>query len=336
MSDVKLKSIAIWFVPIFLIGLGILPFTSGDVAVRVIYLVLATLSWRFMAARLGVFSFGHVGFVVLGAYASALFMTKLDFGFFTSTVLTLILVGVTGLFMGLVSMKIRGVFFVMLTYGFLQLVVDLANGTPSLTGGGFGMSVPQMFPGLGPDQWKNYFILGIGLMVLWFVGEYFTSHSNIGINLSAIRDDEDEARVLGMNTLLWKASTSAYVAMWGGLAGAFYGNFVGYITPFMGQDVVQGMIIAFAVIGGLHSLTGVAISTVCLVMLHSQLQATAQAYSEVAIGIAALVAVVVFPTGVAGMLRSARAKLGVPRRGSSGDGDESEASGARVQETVGS
>ncbi|HEY9472090.1 MAG TPA: branched-chain amino acid ABC transporter permease [Propionibacteriaceae bacterium] len=317
----NLRSFAIWFLPILVICPGILLVTSGDVAVRVLYLGLATISWRFLAARLGVFSFGHIGFVVLGAYASALCMTKLGLGFVPATLLTLVIVGVSGLVMGLISMKIRGIFYVILTYGFLQLIVDLANGTPQLTGGGFGMAVPQVFPTLGPDQWKNYFVLGLILVLVWFAGEYIVAHSHLGTNLAAIRDDEDEARVLGMNTLMWKSTTNAYVAVWGGLAGAFYGNFVGYITPVMGQDVVQGMVIAFAVIGGLHSLAGVGIATVGLVILHSELQATAQAYSEVAIGVAALVAVVMFPTGLAGLARSVQAAVRSRTRGRDDEGE---------------
>ena len=81
------------------------------------------------------------------------------------------------------------------------------------------------------------------------------------------------------------------------------------------------MVIAFAVIGGLHSLAGVGIATVGLVILHSELQATAQAYSEVAIGVAALVAVVMFPTGLAGLARSVQAAVRSRTRGRDDEGE---------------
>jgi branched-chain amino acid transport system permease protein len=289
------------------IVLAAVPLASGhgatlDVGITSLYFALLVLSWNLVAGYIGIFSFGHVAFALVGAYVSAILSQRAP-GVPVPVAMLAggVAAGLLGAVLGAISLRLRDSALVVMTFAFAELARIVVLGLSDVTGGSNGTQSAFLFEaGRGA---MPYYLCALGLVGVFVVLQLTIMRTRVGYYLAAIRDDEVGLRAIGLNPLRWKVLTFTYSAVWAGLAGAFLASYIGFITPEIGSFNNMSWIIAMGVIGGLGTVSGPLAGAVALTLLTDRLAVTAE-LSSLLFAIAVLVVLLVAPEGLAGIGRS--------------------------------
>lgn len=225
-----------------------------DAAVSLIYFLLLSASWNLMAGYAGQMSFAHVSFAVIGGYVTASCADRWGVPPLLAMPLAGLVTAVLGLLLGLVTLKFRDVFLAIATFAFAGAFQAWAVATSSVTGGINGMPAAPLFD--MEDQTRACVWLGLALVVLFYALQWAILTSRWGLFLRAVRDREAVALGLGLRTVLVKVAVCSYVACWAGIAGGYYGGYVGLVTPSMGLLSNMGLVLAMVVVGGMGRVAG--------------------------------------------------------------------------------
>jgi branched-chain amino acid transport system permease protein len=286
------------------LGAVMLPVVSNDVlwldlGVRTFYYLLLVIGWNLLAGFTGQFSFGHVGLAAIGGYCSALAVQHFSLPIPVGMIVGMLAAGLAGCLLGVVSIRIRGVYLVMTTFALMRVVQIVLYAEQETTGGASGLVVPTLFK---ISEVKQFYLLGLGLTGLLLLSQWLLLRSRAGGYLAAIRLDEEAARAIGINSRFWKIAIFSYSSAWAGVAGAFTAHYAGFLSPGLGSVTEMSLVLAMGTIGGLGSIVGPLVSTVSLQVLSDQLQ-SAGGLSALLFGIVMLVVVVGFPEGIGGLVR---------------------------------
>ncbi len=190
-------------------------------------------SWNILGGYSGYLSLGHAAFVGVGGYTVA----SLYFLLGLSPFLTFPLAGVTAaifaLIIGAICFRIRGSYFLIATMLVLFIMQSLALNLRPVTNGSNGIDLPLFTENfeLEGDIW---YFCGLALAVITSGTAYLIEHSRFGLNLVAIREDEDVARAMGVRVVHCKAAAFVISAALAGVSGAFYTYRAHIIEPFYG------------------------------------------------------------------------------------------------------
>lgn len=214
-----------------------------------LYVALAQ-AWNILGGYTGYLFLGTSGWVGLSAYATGLFMVNGGYSFWVAVFFASLVAGGIGLLVGLILLRLRTGYFAIATYGVAYILRELANNLTGLTGGGMGLLLP-LVPG-GPDVRNTFFYLTmLALVGLFAVITSIVHRSRLGYALRAIREDEDAAPALGINTSMYKMIAFTICAWMMGLAGGVYGFWLGFLEPDSAFDpLMPVMVIAMAMLGG--------------------------------------------------------------------------------------
>jgi branched-chain amino acid transport system permease protein len=274
----------------------------------VMYAALAT-AWNLLGGFSGYLSLGHAAFFGLGAYAEAILFQHIGIGsgYRPFAVLPLIGIGVAlvSVPLGLVFLRVRAATFAIVTISMLFLVQQLAFNLHSLTNGAQGMSMPlPPFPVQTYERPFYFAMVGIYLAAMLISWAVYTG--KLGLDLFAIRDDEDRARGLGIRTTY--AKTVAFAASAGlvSMAGAVWAYYEGFIYPQFAVDplVTIGMVL-MAFLGGRGTVWGPTVGALILVPTQQYL-AYSQGVSQwylIAYATVFLVIMLLMPRGILPSLR---------------------------------
>jgi len=288
-----------------------LPKVGGyvDLGSQVVVLGLAAMALNFLLGYTGVLSFGHAAYFGLGAYGAAMTIRYLV----PSTGLSLVvgtLVGtIAAAIIGPMIVRLRGVYFAMLTIAFGQVFYFIAFRWSSATGGDDGLTGWTRLPlNLGfttidiqnnPDAFFYLalvmFALAVGVMA-WLL------RSPFGRTLLAIRENERRARFLGIPVdrhiwISWVISC-CFVS----LAGALYALLDNFVDPRALYWTQSGDFVIMAVLGGMRSFWGPLIGAAIYVVLRDYLSSLTENWMSF-IGLFFILVVLFFPRGVLGMIR---------------------------------
>lgn len=224
-----------------------------DYGVLTAYFILLAGSWNLLAGFTGQFSFAHMGFAALGAYLSILLNQALGIPVGPSLAFAGLLTAVAGLGLGIVSMRVRGVYLSFVTFAFAGAFQVLVIGWYSLTHGALGRTAEVLFTGISrtPFVW-----LGLALVVAFYVCQRLVLESRLGIQAMAIREREEVAEGLGVRTRRVKVTIFVITSFWAGVAGAFYAGYEGFVDPNIGSLTNMGLVVAMVVIGGIGTRAG--------------------------------------------------------------------------------
>jgi len=217
--------------------------------------------WNILGGFAGQLSLGHAAFFGIGAYTSTLLFTTFELSPWIGMIPGMLLAGLFGLFVGFVSFHYRlvGPFFTLATIAFAELV-RLAALHLKFTGGSMGILVPLQgdslwqfqFSGKGPYYYISFAMLLAVTALIWWI-----ARSRLGYYLHAIRQDEDAAEAIGVNTRKYKLIAATLSAALTGAGGTFYAQYTQYIVP---EDILTvGLsieIILRAIIGGSGTVLG--------------------------------------------------------------------------------
>lgn len=285
------------------------------------YAILAS-SWSMLAGYAGQFSFGHIGFMGVGAYTAAIFShylwlspeptgicTEFQIGSVwlvvvnavgvTSTSLTqdclqqalaaaggaldvrpmpvwlgillgTVMGGVFGFLIGVLVLRLRAAYLALFTLGFAEILKAAISAEVWLTRGQAGLEMPPLFPGgvtvLGhhfdeTDNLPPYFVM-LGLLLLCLAVLAWLARSRFGLFVRALREDEDAAAALGVDTTRYKVLVFTVTTMMAAAAGAAQGYYIGIITPNNLFLLQMSLVVAMAVIGGVENFVAAALGAV--------------------------------------------------------------------------
>ena len=233
------------------------------------YAIMAS-SWALLAGISGQFSFGHMAFMGIGAYAAGL-IARDGIPFMNvppEAVPTLLAIlvgtltaGFVGLLVGWLLLRLRSSYLALFTIAFSELFRIVMLTEYDYTGGSNGLSLRRLvvMDDVNAAREVEYYIM-FGLLVVSLAFMYWLSNSRIGMFLRAMREDEDAASALGVNIVLYKILIFVITSMIVGLAGAVFYSDVGSerIIPEQLEILQMSLVIAYAVIGGMESLLGAA------------------------------------------------------------------------------
>jgi len=237
------------------------------------YAILAS-SWALLAGIAGQFSFGHMAFMGIGAYAAGLLardgiiITFLNINISGESIPTVLILfwgtlfaGVVGLLVGWLLLRLRSSYLALFTIAFSEIFRIVMLTEYEYTGGSNGLSLHPLvvMEDVNTGRIIEYYIM-FGLLVASLVFMYWVSSSRVGMFLRAMREDEDAASALGVNVVLYKVLIFVITSMIVGLAGAVFYSNVGSerIIPEQMEILQMSLVIAYAVIGGMESLLGAA------------------------------------------------------------------------------
>ncbi len=175
-------------------------------------------------------SLAQGAFLGLGAYTAAIGSVKVGGSPFYWMVLAGVVAGFFAFLLGLLSLRTRGFSFAIITVSFLFLVRILAQNWPSLTNGSSGMTLPLPPWDRAYLNWPFHFAL-VALLVLSMLVAWRIRRTKFGVGLIAMREDEDKAGSIGVNTPTYKMLGFICSAVFTGMAGAVYGYYLTFVDP---------------------------------------------------------------------------------------------------------
>ena len=234
-----------------------------------IYVILA-LSLNLISGYCGQISLGHAAFFGTGAYCAAM-MSKAGFPFALALLGGGALAGILGILVGLTALRVRHDFLAITTMGVGFLFVGIVRQQDWL-GGEMGIfAIPDT--GLSKNE---YFALICVIAFLVAAFSYYVKRSWMGFSFDAIAEDEDTARMLGVDVSLYKLVAFAMGTAIAGVAGGLYALDIKYIGPDSFGFVESITILSMVVIGGIGSVPGVIIAATVLVLMPHWLQFIAE------------------------------------------------------------
>lgn len=218
------------------------------------------MAWNILGGYAGQFSFGHAAFFGTGAYAAAVLHISFGLNPWAGIVAAALAGALVALIVGYLSFRygLRGSYFALITLAFAEVLRILANSV-EFTGGGVGLYVPLNI-GVSNLQFQGktgYYYVALGFAVLSLAVGWAVERSRLGAQMMAIRENEEAAQALGVDTLACKLKAIVISGALTGLGGAFYTHYYLYIDPGIAYGPgVSVEILLVPIIGGLGTLFG--------------------------------------------------------------------------------
>lgn len=227
-----------------------------------------------VAGHTGLLSVAHAAFFGLGAYTSALLTTACEAPFVVGLAASAAIGAVSSLAVSLPSLRLRGDYFVIATFGFQLVTTGVLNNWTSLTRGPLGISAipsPSLF-GWRINTALEFALLAAAFAAIAFVTVCRLTSGGFGRVLHAVREDETFAQSLGKNTVRFKIVVFTVSAAIAAAAGSLYSAYISYIDPssFMVMDSI--LIVSVIVVGGIGSRYGPLVGAVVIVALPEALR----------------------------------------------------------------
>ena len=276
--------------------------------------VLGT-AWNLLGGYAGQVSFGHATFFGVGAYTMMILYLKLGLAPWYGMVLGGIVGALVSLPIGLICFRLRGPYFSLATLAVAEIVRLVALNWEALTSGPVGLlitTLPQVSVGSRSVNWESkvpfYYLVAI-LAVGAMLATYGFSRSRLGAYLLAIREDEDTAESIGIDTVRAKVTTLAFSAFLAGVAGGFYGMYFRYVDPDAVFPIALSVEMVFiAVVGGLATVAGPIIGAIFLVTVSELFRERFLVGHLIFYGLCMMLAIRYLPEGIWGWARRTLAR----------------------------
>lgn len=328
---------------LIVLGLAFAPFLfpgakSLNVAAKILIFIVLVASYDLLLGYTGIVSFAHTMFFGIGAYGIAIASTRLGAGWSSlalgalgAVALSLLLSLVIGLF----SLRVRAIFYAMITLAVASAFQTLASQLSEITGGedGLNFRLPEMlspsfqlsdtpFLGVSPDgRLITYYLVFLSAALL-FLAMLRIVNSPFGRVLQAIRENDFRAEAIGYRTVVFRTWSNVLAAVFATLAGCLLAVWLRYNGPDTSLSFeIMIDILLIVVIGGMGTMYGAIFGATAFVLAQSYLQDLMGLASNAAqsvpllsallspdrwllwLGILFILSVYFFPTGLVGKLR---------------------------------
>ncbi|MBI3912664.1 MAG: branched-chain amino acid ABC transporter permease [Chloroflexi bacterium] len=312
--------------PRFLLGaLGVLaiiyPFTARvffiSLAIEVLIYAIFAMSLDLLLGYTGLVSFGHAAYFGLGAYLAAYLSSTRDIALNLTTNLLItfpvVIIGcaLAAALLGFFAIRTRGIYFLMVTLAFAQMLFSIAISWSRVTGGSDGLAgVPR--PTIGVGAWvyefgsrESMYFLVVGVFAASFFILRRIVDSPFGLTLRGIRENEARLRALGYNTFRYKMAAFSIGGIFAGIAGALAAYYFGIASPDNLYWTNSGAVMIMLVIGGAGTLTGPVYGAATVRLLRNFISSYTERW-ETMLGLVFILFVLFAPRGIAGLLRRER------------------------------
>lgn len=258
--------------------------------VALLFIMLA-LGLNIVVGFAGLLDLGYIAFFAVGAYSYALLASPqlgIHWPFLLLLPLGAAVAALFGILLGAPTLRLRGDYLAIVTLGFGEIIrvflnnlnrpVNITNGPQGITlidplqMGGFSLSQSHSFAGLTFSPVHSYYFVFLVCAVLSIIISLRLENSRVGRAWMAIRDDELAASAMGINTRNVKLLAFAMGATFGGLAGALFASFQGFISPESFHLIDSIMVLCMVVLGGMGNVAGVVLGAVLLTALPEALR----------------------------------------------------------------
>jgi branched-chain amino acid transport system permease protein len=279
----------------------------------VLVYAIALLGLNILTGYNGQISLGHGAFYAIGAYVAAILMDKFGVPYYlTVPVAGVVCLGVGFLF-GLPALRLEGLYLALATFalGVSMPQVLKEKHLEHWTGGVQGIVIMKPDPPFGlpinQDQWLYYFTLAV-LLVMFLLG-WNLLRGRVGRSLIAIRDQPIAAEAMGVNNALYKSLAFGVSAMYTGVAGALGAIAVQFVAPDSFNIFLSITFLVGIVIGGLASIPGAIYGAIFIQFVPNIADQISKAAPWAIYGVFLIGFMYVMPTGVAGAVRIAWARI---------------------------
>ncbi|HUO76643.1 MAG TPA: branched-chain amino acid ABC transporter permease [Thermodesulfovibrionales bacterium] len=307
------------YVPLIAFALAVvLPFAGFSTYIMhmlILVLMWTTIgmSWNLLGGYCGQVSFGHAAYFGVGAYTAGILYSKLGVSPWWGIPFSIIIVGIFAFILGFIVLRLRGPFFALATLASGEVMRITAENLVDFTGGSLGIMIQERT--WVEKIWYYYIILVITAASFFLVKKLI--ESKLGYYFVAIREDQDAAESLGINTTLYKTIALCLSGALTGIAGAFYTNYMGYIDPnvvFALHDI-SIITIMIVMVGGVATYWGPFVGAIIMVFLAEFIRSipglgTAH---QTLFGILLIVMIIFLPNGIVGDFPKLRRLLGMGR-----------------------
>jgi branched-chain amino acid transport system permease protein len=292
-----------------LLALPLAAYSVGDtfyvgLATRVLVFALAASSLNLILGFGGMVSFGHAAFLGIGAYSVAILMQNGIASAWIAWPLAILLTALVSLLIGWISLRTQGVYFIMITLAFAQMLYYLIISLKAY-GGDDGLSLAaRSSVGWGVDLSSDVhlYYLSLGALAMAMVFMVRLLNARFGHALQAIRENEVRMTALGFAVFRYKLAAFTLAGAVAGLAGVLFANLNGFVSPAMMQWSQSGMLMMMVILGGVGHLYGGVIGAIAFLLLEEFLSHYTMHW-QLGLG-AVLLGVVLFaPNGITSLLK---------------------------------
>ena len=272
---------------------------------------LMALGFDLVLGYLGELSLGHAAFFGIGAYATAILTRDLGVPFPLDLLLAAFITGMFGLLIGAPSLRLKGPYFAIVTFGFAEILRLVALNWTSVTRGPMGLpDIPHAR--LGPlriDSELGYYYLVLALIGVAILVTRRLLTSTVGHAFLAIRENEELASATGIPTFRFKVLAFVVGMSFTGAAGSVYARYVHFVDPTALSFYYTVTVVSMVIVGGQGSVAGTVLGAVLFTLLPEYLRVAERA-RLVIFGAFLMAAIVFMPEGLRGLWRRTRPARG--------------------------
>ena len=272
-----------------------------DLVRRIMILAIAAISLNLILGYGGLVSFGHAAYLGIGAYAVGILAF---YGVTNGWLQWAVAIGASALValaIGAVSIRTSGIYFIMITLAFTQMLYYLGISLAEF-GGDDGMRLKRRsqlgFVDLNDPVQFYYVVLVLMLLAVYIT--YRIVNSRFGMVLRATKSNEARSRAIGLSPYPYRLTAFVIAGAMCGLAGALYGNHTNYITPGLMSWQQSGDMMFMVILGGMASTAGPVLGAFALLLVEDLLSGWTEHW-QVILGPLLILSVIFFRRGLAGI-----------------------------------
>jgi branched-chain amino acid transport system permease protein len=305
-------------VALVIAGLLLLPLytsISGNIFVltlftRIVIFALAAASLNLIMGYGGMMSFGHAAYLGIGGYAVGILAFEGVTTGFVQWPVALLVSAFFALVIGALSLRTRGVYFIMITLAFAQMTYYIVAGLARY-GGDDGLTIErrsQFFPPLNLSNKMQFYYLCLALLFASIYLVWRIVNSRFGLAVQGARSNDTRMRAIGFPTYRYKLTCFVIAGTLCGLSGALLANHTDFVSPGMMYWTRSGDLIIMVVLGGMGSTFGPLFGAVALLVLEEVLSGITE-YWQIILGPLLLLVVLFARGGIDGLLGKVRQKV---------------------------
>lgn len=272
-----------------------------DLVRRIMILAIAATSLNLILGYGGLVSFGHAAYIGVGAYAVGILAF---YGVTNGWLQWAVAIGASALValaIGAVSIRTSGIYFIMITLAFTQMLYYLGISLDAFGGDdGMRLKAKSQLGILDLSDPLQFYYLALGLMLGAVFLVYRIVNSRFGMVLRAAKSNEARSRAIGFSPYPYRLAAFVIAGAMCGLAGALYGNHTNYITPSFMTWHQSGDLMFMVILGGMASTAGPVLGAFTLLILEEILKGWTEHW-QVVLGPLLILSVIFFRRGLAGI-----------------------------------
>ncbi|MBC8420257.1 MAG: branched-chain amino acid ABC transporter permease [Proteobacteria bacterium] len=250
-----------FWLALFFLFLLVFPFIANAymlyVANMIGFAIIGAVGLNLLTGFTGQISLGHAAFVGVGAYTSAILVTRLGFSFWLSIPCAGLVAALAGMVIGIPSLRVKGLYLCIATLAAQFIFEFIFIHWESMTNGITGINIPPASIGrLKFITEKDFYWITLFFVVLGVGYARNLVRSRMGRAFVAIRDRDLSAEIIGINLFRYKLSAFAISSFYAGVAGALWVTFLKVVTPDHFPFILSIQYLAMIIVGGLGSILG--------------------------------------------------------------------------------